>query len=99
MLDKVAGILKKKRKNQRDTTVKGDPRFPLFFKLLPFFHCLLLRYFLLIVCFLPLYRFPRLCRAVFHFLIEKSSFQKIPNGHLNDLSYPRYEESRGESSE
>lgn len=57
VLDKVAGVLKKKRKNQRDT-VKGRARFPLFFTVL-----FLLAVSFTIVSSLPtvflFYRFPR----------------------------------------
>lgn len=40
MLDKVAGVLKKKRKNQRNTLLRvALVRFPLFFTVLPLWLC------------------------------------------------------------
>lgn len=74
MLDKVAGVLKKKRKNQRDILLRvAFVRFPLFFTVLPLWNrCLFRCYFLSIVCFLSV-PFPTPAQTMFHFLIEKAS--------------------------
>lgn len=87
MLDKVAGILKKKRKNQRDTLLRvALVRFPLFFYGSPSLAASFTATSSLPISFL--YRFPRLHRAVFHFLIEKIRLlSKVAGRSLNDLSY------------
>lgn len=82
MLDKVAGILKKKKKNQRDILLRVVlVRFLLLFKILLFL-VVLHNYFLAVDCLFPsCIDSEALHRAIFHFLIGKVSLLSKDVGH------------------
>lgn len=72
VLDKMAEVLKKKRKNRRDTVLRvALVRFPLLFTVLPLWSTVTSS---LSIVSLFCYHFPRLRRTAFHFLIEKGKF-------------------------